>query len=60
MLIEAISQIKSKNDKTIKEQGIKWVVTIPDIWEEKSKQIMINASYEAGLINKNTDLKVYF
>ena len=58
--MEAISQIKSKNDKTIKEQGIKWAVTIPAILEEKSKQIMINASYEAGLINKNTDLKVYF
>ena len=57
--MEAISQIKRNNLKTIKEEDIKWVVTIPAIWEEKSKQIMINASYAAGLINENTDLSLF-
>ena len=56
---EAISQIRRNNDKTIKKEDIKWVVTIPAIWEEKSKQIMINASFEAGLINENTDLSLF-
>ena len=55
----AISQIKRNSDETIKKEDIKWVVTIPAIWEEKSKQIMINASFEAGLINKNTDLSLF-
>ena len=55
----AISQIRRNSDKTIKEKDIKWVVTIPAIWEEKSKQIMVRASYEAGLINENTDLSLF-
>ena len=56
---EAISQIKRNSDKTIKKEDIKWVVTIPAIWEEKSKQIMINASFKAGLINETTDLSLF-
>ena len=56
---EAISQIRRNHDKTITKKDIKWVVTIPAIWEEKSKQIMINASREAGLINENTDLSLF-
>ena len=56
---EAISQIKRNNDTNIKEEEIKWVVTIPAIWEEKSKQIMIDASRAAGLISENTDLSLF-
>ena len=56
---KAIEQIKSKNDSTIKKEDIKWVVTIPAIWEEKSKEIMINASRKAGLIDNNTDLSLF-
>ena len=54
----AITQIQRAN-KEIKKEDIKWVVTIPAIWEENSKQIMINASIEAGLIDKNTDKSLF-
>ena len=43
----------------IQKKDIKWVVTIPAIWEEKSKNIMINASKSAGLIEENTDLSLF-
>ena len=56
---EAINQIKRTNDKKYEKDDIKWVVTIPAIWEEKSKQIMINASKKAGLINENTDISLF-
>ena len=46
------------HDKSIEKKDIKWVVSIPAILEEHSKQIMINASKKAGLINNNTDLSL--
>ena len=55
----ALSQIQRANDKNIQKKDIKWVVSIPAIWEEKSKQIMINASKNAQLINDNTDLSLF-
>ena len=56
---EAINQIERDNGKKFEKDEIKWVVSIPAIWEEKSKQIMIEASKEAGLINENTDLSLF-
>ena len=56
---KAIEQIHRKHDQNINREDIKWVVTIPAIWEEKSKKIMINASRSAGLINNNTDLSLF-
>ena len=56
---EAIDQIKRTHGKKLEKNEIRWVVTIPAIWEEKSKQIMINASRKAGLVNKNTDLSLF-
>ena len=55
----AIDQIKKKHNSSIKKEDIKWVVTIPAIWEEKSKKIMINASISAGLIKENSDLSLF-
>ena len=43
----------------IQKKDVKWVVTIPAIWEEKSKNIMINPSKSAGLIEENTDLSLF-
>ena len=57
--MEAISQIKNNHDDTITEKDIKWVVTIPAIWEEKSKKIMINASISAGLIDEDSDKSLF-
>ena len=56
---EAINQIKRKDHKKYEKNEMKWVVTIPAIWEEKSKEIMINASRNAGLINEKTDLSLF-
>ena len=56
---EATAHIESNFPGKIDKNKIKWVVTIPAIWEEKSKQIMINASKKAGLINENTDLSLF-
>ena len=55
---DAIVQIKRAND-LIKKSDIKWIVTIPAIWEERSKQIMINASIKAGLIDKDSDKSLF-
>ena len=38
----AFSQIKRAN-KLIEKEDIKWVLTVPAIWGEKSKRIMIDA-----------------
>ena len=54
----ALSQIQRAN-KLIEKKDIKWVVTIPSIWEEKCKQIMINASIRANLINENDDKTLF-
>ena len=57
---EAMNQINRNNKKNkLTKNEIRWVVTIPAIWEEESKQIMIDASRDAGLINDNTDLSLF-
>ena len=54
----ALSQIQRANN-TIQKKDIKWIVTIPAIWEEKSKDIMIKASIKAGLIDENSDKSLF-
>ena len=54
----AINQIKNLKN-SLEKKDIKWVLTVPAIWEEKSKQIMINASIKAGLINENDDKSLF-
>ena len=54
----AISQIE-RSTISFKREEIKWVVTIPAIWDEKSKDIMINASIKAGLIGENDDKSLF-
>ena len=56
---EAIEHIQSTIMGTLDRNKIKWVVTIPAIWTEKSKEIMIKASRNAGLINNQTDLSLF-
>ena len=57
----AIEEI-SKNRPYLKEktEKIKWVVTVPAIWEEHQKSIMMESCIEAGLINENTDKSLFF
>ena len=63
MLIEikkkAIEQIKL-TIPSLDENKIHWVITVPAIWELKSKQIMINAAQEAGMIREDDDISNFF
>ena len=62
-----LEEVKSRAIKQIKlthlfleENNIHWTITVPAIWENKSKQIMINAALEAGLISDNEDPSKFF
>ena len=56
---KAIEQIK-KFYKNVKLKNIHWTITVPAIWELKSKQIMINAAQKAGLIRDDDDPSNFF
>ena len=36
-------------------QDVKWVITVPAIWKESSKQFMRKAAYEAGLADSSSE-----
>ena len=57
----AIEEI-SKNRPYLKKktENIKWVVTVPAIWNEHQKSIMMESCIGAGLINTNTDKSLFF
>ena len=46
--------------KNINQENIKWVVTVPAIWEDFQKGIMMEASIKAGLVYENTDKSIFF
>ena len=48
------------NIPNLDENIIHWVITVPAIWESKSKQIMINAAQEAGMIKEDDDISNFF
>ncbi len=56
---EAIKNIK-ENRPLIRDNDIKWVVTVPAIWEESAKSTMMNACIKANIVNKNTDKSLFF
>ena len=49
---EAINSIKAARP-SIKESEIEWKVTVPAIWSNLSKEIMLNASKKAGIFIEN-------
>ena len=55
----AIKDIKTKHPN-INNNNIKWVVTIPAIWEEFEKNIMMEACIKAGLIKEEDDKSLFF
>jgi len=55
----AIEEIK-KNRPTIEQDKIKWVVTVPAIWQEFQKNIMMEACVNAGLIKEEDDKSLFF
>ena len=56
---KAMEQIKYKLPN-LNEKNIHWVITVPAIWDIKSKQIMINSAQNAGLIRKDDDPSNFF
>ena len=57
--IKAEEQIKL-SEPNINVENIHYVITVPAIWDIKSKQIMIQASKKAGLIREDDDLSNFF
>ena len=55
----AFEEIK-KNRPNIILSNIKWVVTVPAIWQEFEKNIMMEASINAGLITEDEDQSLFF
>jgi len=57
----AIDEISKSRPQLKKEpQKIKWIVTVPAIWDEGQKDIMWKSCEGAGLIDKNTDRSLFF
>ena len=57
----AIKEISKSRPKLAKETNkIKWVVTVPAIWDEHQKSIMMESCIGAGLITRNTDKSLFF
>jgi molecular chaperone DnaK (HSP70) len=55
---EALKKIRNY-DSNINDKDIKWVVTVPAIWSDINKQIMIEASLNAGLIQKDSEQSLF-
>ena len=49
-----------KSWKDIQETNIKWVVTVPAIWGDFEKGIMMEACENAGIINEIVDKSLFF
>ena len=57
----AIKEISNNRPHLEKEtEKIKWVVTVPAIWDEHQKSIMMESCIDAGLISKDTDKSLFF
>ena len=58
---KAIKQISENRPSFAKNtEKIKWVVTVPAIWDEHQKSIMMESCIDAGLINRNADKSLFF
>ena len=55
----AIEELR-KLRNNINESNIKWVVTVPAIWENFQKNIMMDACVNSGLIDRNEDKSLFF
>ena len=63
-VLEKLKQLSLEELKKLRNQinesNIKWVVTVPAIWQDYQKGIMMEACYNAGLINQNVDKSLFF
>jgi hypothetical protein len=58
LAIEEISKSRPHLEKETKK--IKWIVTVPAIWDERQKDIMWKSCEKSGLIDENTDRSLFF
>ena len=57
----AIKEISKNRPCLMKEtEKIRWVVTVPAIWDEHQKSIMMESCFGAGLVNQSTDRSLFF
>lgn len=63
-ILEAIKELATKEINKIRpnleEKKIKWVVTVPAIWEESQKNIMMEACKGAKLVGEYADKSLFF
>ncbi|NEP80195.1 MAG: Hsp70 family protein, partial [Okeania sp. SIO3B3] len=52
---EALKEIKSSTSGELKDQEIRWCLTIPAIWKDEDKDLMRRAAQKAGLIGYSDD-----
>ncbi|KAJ6248238.1 hsp70 family protein [Anaeramoeba flamelloides] len=50
----------SKINRRINKETVQWVLTVPAIWEDKSKEIMRRAFHQAGLISSKNSPNLLF
>ena len=56
LAIKEITKLRPK----LQTNKIKWVVTVPAIWDEFKKNLMMESCIGAGLITSNTDKSIFF
>ncbi len=52
---EALKEIKNSTSGELKDQEIRWCLSIPAIWKDKDKDLMRRAAQKAGLIASSDD-----
>ena len=55
----AIKSIKEENNDLEINDNIKWILTVPAIWDEKNKNIMMRAAKKAGILNED-NINLFF
>ncbi|MCF2145843.1 HSP70 family protein [Desmonostoc muscorum LEGE 12446] len=52
---EALKEIKNSTSGELKDEDIRWCLTIPAIWKDEDKDLMRRAAQKAGLIGSSDD-----
>ena len=50
-------EINNKRIKTTNINDIKWIITVPPLWDEKGKKFMKDVAYESGMIHSEIALE---
>ncbi|KAJ6226942.1 alpha kinase/elongation factor 2 kinase [Anaeramoeba flamelloides] len=58
--IESVNESNSKINLSINNDTTQWVLTVPAIWEDKAKEIMRRAFFQAGLISSQDSANLLF